>query len=94
MRVGTRGFCHAASLSNTVRNKVCIFTDVSLAKSLFLPAFSVCGFHFSKVTHQTLQSWASCASLCVLLGAEEGEAVRVHLSSPMLRLPPGHPPTT
>lgn len=61
---------------------------------LFLPAFSVCGFHFSEVAQQILRSGAACLGFitCSSRAGRRGEATVVHLPSlPLLHLPTHFP---
>lgn len=61
---------------------------------LFLPAFSVCGFHFSEVAQQILPPGAACLGFitCSSRAGRRGGATVVHLPSlPSLHLPTHFP---
>lgn len=63
-------------------------------RELFLPAFSVCGFHFSEVAQQILPSGAACLGFitCSSGAGRRGEATVVHRPSlPWLHMPTHSP---
>lgn len=83
----------AVYLPNAVHNKERA-VPTFFGCELFLPAFSVCGFHFSEVAQQILPSWAACLGFitCSSRVRRRGEAIVVHLPSlPLLHLPAHFP---